>query len=165
MKKEDWTQQQNHPTTGTFTVGDTIIGDLLTRSMVLIPLAIDPHGRFGPLLQTFLFDTEPATPISFTTHKPNATSLYSKITTFPSPKGILKLADHNWKISITRAFYGHSYSAPTPTIHTLQQFGLTIIKAFAIHIRYARRRFIDRPILPPNLDPTVPLFNGQSIGT
>jgi len=91
--------------------------------------------------------------------------MYSKITTFPSPKGILKLADHNWKISKTQAFYGHSYSAPTPTIHTLQQFGLTIIKAFAIHIRYARRRFIDRPILPPNLDPTVPLFNGQSIGT
>jgi hypothetical protein len=91
--------------------------------------------------------------------------MYSKITTFPSPKGILKLADHNWKISKTQAFYGHSYSAPTPTIHTLQQFGLTIIKAFAIHIRYARRRFIDHPVLPPNPDPTVPLFNGQSIGT
>jgi hypothetical protein len=91
--------------------------------------------------------------------------MYSKITTFPSPKGILKLADHNWKISKTRAFYGHSYSAPTPTIHTLQQFGLTIIKAFAIHICYARRRFIDHPVLPSNPDPTIPLFNGQSIGT
>ena len=24
--------------------------------------------------------------------------------------------------------------------------------------------FIDHPVLPPNPDPTVPLFNGQSIG-
>ena len=91
--------------------------------------------------------------------------MYSKITTFLSRKGILKLADHNWKITKTRAFYGHSYSSPTPTIHTLQQFGLTIIKAFAIHIHYARRRFINHPVLPPDSDPTVPLFNGQSIGT
>jgi hypothetical protein len=91
--------------------------------------------------------------------------MYSKITTFPSPKGILKLADHNWKISKAGPFYGHSYSAPTPTIHTLQQFGLTIIKAFAIHIRYARCRFIDHPVLPPDPNPAVPLFDGQLIGT
>jgi len=164
-KKKIGCDSKTNPTTGTITVGDTRIGELLTCNMVLIPLAIDLHGRFGLLLQNFLFDTEPSTPISFTTNKPNATSMYSKITTFPSPKGILKLADQNWKISKTRAFYGHSYSAPTPTIHTLQQFGLTIIKAFAIHIHYARRRFIDHPVIPPNPDSTVPLFNGQSIGT
>ena len=41
---------------------------------------------------------------------------------------------------------------------------ITITKAFAIHIRYARRRFIDHPVLPPDPDPTVPLVNGQSIG-
>jgi hypothetical protein len=153
------------PTTGTITVGDTIIGDLLTRNMVLIPLAINPHRQFGPLLQTFLFDTEPTTPISFMTNKPNTTLMYSKITTFPSPKGILKLVDHNWKISKTQFFYGHSYSAPTPTIHTLQQSSLTIIKAFEIHIRYAQCRFIDHHVLPPNPDPTIPLFNGLLIGT
>jgi hypothetical protein len=133
--------------------------------MVVIPLAIDPHGRFGPLLQTFLFGHRTGNTTSFTTNKPNATSVYSKITTFTSPKGILKLADHKWKISITRAFYGHSYSAPTPTIHTtLQQFSLTIIKAFAIHIRYARRRFIDHPVLPPNPNPTVPLYQLNRYG-
>ena len=27
--------------------------------------------------------------------------------------GTLKLADHNWKLTQTRRFYGHSYSAPT----------------------------------------------------
>jgi hypothetical protein len=164
-KKKIGRDNKTDQTTGTMTIGDTVIGDLHTRNMLLIPLALDPHGRFGPLLQTFLFDTNPTTPISFAPTKPNATLMYSKITTFPSPKGILKIADHNWTLTKNCAFYGHSYSAPTPTIHTLQQFGLTIIKAYAIHIRYARRRFIDHPALPLNHDPTVPLFNGQSIGT
>jgi hypothetical protein len=115
--------------TGTTTTGDTVIGDLLDRNMILIPVAIDPFGQFGPILQTFLYDTQPTNPITFTPTKPNATSMYHQITHFPSPKGILKLTDHNWKLTQTRRFYGHSYSAPTPTINTLQEIGLTITKA------------------------------------
>jgi len=96
---------------------------------------------------------------------PNATSMYNKITHFPGPKGILKLADHNWKLTQTRQFYRHSYSAPTPTINTLQQIGLTITKAFAIHIRYARRRFLEHSAITFTPDTTVPLYNYQLIGT
>jgi hypothetical protein len=91
--------------------------------------------------------------------------MYNKITHFPSPKGTLKLADHNWKLTQTQRFYGHSYSAPTPTIHTLQQIGLTITKAFAIHIRYAQRRFLDHSTTNLTPNTIVPLYNGQSIGT
>ena len=36
--------------TGTTTTGDTVIGDLLDHNMILIPIAIDPFGRFGPIL-------------------------------------------------------------------------------------------------------------------
>jgi len=154
--------------TGTTTTSDTVIGDLLDRNMILITIAIDPFGRFGPrILQTFLCDTQPMNPITFTPTKPNATTMYHKITHFPSPnpKGTLKLADHNWKLTQTQRFYGHSYSVPTPTIHTLQQIGLTITKAFTIHIRYARQRFLDHPAITLTPDPTVPLYNGQSIGT
>jgi hypothetical protein len=79
--------------------------------------------------------------------------------------GTLKLADHNWKLTQTRRFYGHSYSAPTPTIHTLQQIGLTTTKAFAIHIRYARKRFLDHSTTNLTPNTIVPLYNGQSIGT
>jgi hypothetical protein len=56
-----------------------VIGDILVKNMVLIPLAIDPFGRFGPLLQHFLFNIPPTTPITFTNAKPNATLMYSKI--------------------------------------------------------------------------------------
>jgi hypothetical protein len=122
--------------TDTTTTGDTVIGDLLDRNMILIPIAIDPFGCLVPILQTFLFETQPTNPITFTPIKSNTTLMYQKNTHFQIPKGILKLADHNWKLTQTRRFYGHSYSAPTPMINTLQQFGLTITKAFTIHIRY-----------------------------
>ena len=65
----------------------------------------------------------------------------------------------------TPYFYGHSYSAPTPTIYTLQQIGLTITKEFDIHIRYVQRRFLDHSAITLTPNPTVPLYNGQSIGT
>ena len=166
-KKKIRRKNKTDKITGTITTGDTIIGDLLDRNMILIPIAIDPFGRFGPILQAFLYNTQPTTPITFTPTKPNATTMYHKVTHFPSPKGTLKLADHNWKLTQTRHFYGHSYSAsaPTPTIHTLQQIGLTITKAFTIHIRYARRRFLDHSTITLTPNTIVPLYNGQSIGT
>ncbi len=87
--------------TGISTIGDKVIGNILAKNMILIPLAIDPFGRFGPLLQHFLFNTLPTTPITFTNAKPKATLMYSKIMRFPSPKGVLTLANHNWKTTST----------------------------------------------------------------
>jgi hypothetical protein len=31
--------------------GDTIIGELLDQNMILLPIAIDPHGRWGPMTE------------------------------------------------------------------------------------------------------------------
>jgi hypothetical protein len=67
--------------------------------------------------------------------------------------------------SLSTPVYRHSFSAPTPTINTLQQIGLTITKAFAIHIRHARQSFLDHSAITLVLDTTVPLYNGQLIGT
>jgi hypothetical protein len=144
------------------TIGDTTIGNIIDRNMLLFPFAIDPLGRFGPILQHFLFDIPPTTPLQFSPSKPNATKMYNRFMHFPSPKGILKLAKQNWSNLKSQQFYGHSYSAPTPTIATIQQLGLTILKAFAHHIRYASRKFSDHPahILPPSGIPNPP-FNGH----
>jgi hypothetical protein len=46
--------------TSIITQGNTLIGDLLHQNMLLIPFVIDPLGRFGPLLQHFLFGSHPA---------------------------------------------------------------------------------------------------------
>jgi hypothetical protein len=80
--------------TGTAIKGDDVIGDLIRDNMNLIPFAIDPFGRLGPLARTFLFGTLPQTSITFPPSRPNAIEMHRRITSTPSPKGILPHADH-----------------------------------------------------------------------
>jgi hypothetical protein len=87
--------------TSIITRGDTLIGNLLNRNMLLIPFAIDPLGRFGPLLQNFLFGHHPSPLLRFPPSRPNATQMYTKLLQYPSPKGILLLANHNWLLHPT----------------------------------------------------------------
>ena len=134
------------PDTGAKIDGDGVIGDLLRRNMTLLPFAIDPFGRIGPLARTFLFGTTPANKLSFPQSRPNASEMHRRITSFPSPTGILPHADHIWSTTHPGRFYGHSYTAPTPSLSTLQQLGLCISKSFASHIRYAcQNKYRDQP--------------------
>ena len=116
------------PSTPIITHGNTLIGDLLHGNMLLIPFVIDPLGRFGPLLQNFLFRHHPAPQLRFPPSRPNATQMYTKLLQYPIPKGILLLANHNWSLYPTRRFYGHSYLAPTPSITTAQSLGFSLTK-------------------------------------
>jgi len=121
-----------------FTIpGETIIRELVDANTILIPFAIDPHGRFGPILQSFL--TTPSSTIpepSFPHTRPFAHIMHERATKHPAPTGILLSADAYWKTHKTRKYYGHSHTAPTaPQISTLQNLGLGITKAFSLHIR------------------------------
>jgi hypothetical protein len=104
------------------TKGDSILGDLLQQNMLLIPFAIDPLGHFGPLLQNLLFGHHPAPILRFPTSKPNGSQMYSKLLQYPSPKGVLLLADYNWSQHPTRPFFGNSYLAP-----------LLMLKQYSLH--------------------------------
>jgi hypothetical protein len=104
--------------------------------MALLPFAIDPFGRFRPILNHILLDHCLSSHIQFPPSKPNASAMYLQIMTFSCPKGILTLIDHRWKTLQTRQFFGHSYNASTPSITTLQRIGLCLSKSFASHIRY-----------------------------
>ena len=42
--------------------GDTLIGELLRRKTILIPMPIDPHGKWGPMFDRFLVNTMPPEP-------------------------------------------------------------------------------------------------------
>jgi hypothetical protein len=44
--------------------------------MTLIPFAIDPLGRLGPLARKFLFGTSPHTPLTFPASRPNAMEMH-----------------------------------------------------------------------------------------
>jgi hypothetical protein len=115
--------------------------------MTLLPFAIDPFGRLGPIARTFLFGTTPHTPLSLPPSRPNAIEMHRRITSFPSPTGILPHADHSWKSQRLRTFYGNSFTAPTPSLSTLQQLGLCVSKSFASHVRYASTKFCDHPTM------------------
>jgi hypothetical protein len=140
-KKLDCTNKTD-PSTSIITRGDTLIGNLLHRSMLLIPLGCS----VGPLLQNFLFGHHPAPQLRFPPSRPNVTQMDTPLLQYPSPKGILLLANHNWLLHPTRCFYGHSYLAPTPSINTVQSLGVSLTKAFARHVRYASRKFITSPL-------------------
>ena len=66
-------------------------------NMLLIPLTLDPHGRWGPIMENFLNLTSHNLHYQFKTNKPNAATMLSKITRHPCPIGILKTADSTWK--------------------------------------------------------------------
>jgi len=104
--------------TSPFIHGDTVIGELYHKNMVLIPFTIDPHGRFGPMLQAFLTTSNhpPQKPWRTTHsntkyHRPNANLMYSRASNPPCPLGILTSADINWHESLSptrRSFFGGS---------------------------------------------------------
>ena len=97
----------------------------------------------GPLARTFLFT--PAHKLSFPASRPHAEAMHRRVTSFPSPVGILPHADRVWSETHTRPFFGHSFTAPTPSMSTLQNLGLCICKSLASHIKYACQKFSDRP--------------------
>ena len=99
--------------------------------------AICPYGGLGPMLRRFLFGDDPIQPLSFSANKPHAATMYQDSLQSSAPHGILPLANSAWSASKPdhQRFYGHSYTAPTPQIHFLQQLGLACTKAFAFHIR------------------------------
>ena len=121
--------------------GDTIMGDLLTANTILLAFALDPFGRWGPIMQNFL--TTSTTSIQqkpFRANRPNANTMYHRATSHPAPTAILHAADSYWKSNKTRRYYGHSYTSPSPQIHTIQNLGLGITKAFSLHIRNSTLR-------------------------
>ena len=78
--------------------GDTIIGDLVNKGIVLLPMAIDPHGRLGPMAENFLFNHTPRKHIMFNEAKyPNASTMYRLATQAPAPTGIVHTANARWR--------------------------------------------------------------------
>jgi hypothetical protein len=137
---------------GTFTFaridGDDVIGDLLAKHMTPIPFAIDPFGfgRIKPLTRTFLFRTTPAQQLSFPASCPHTSEMHHRVTSFPSPVGILPHTPIAFgrQRAPTHFMETHSRHLP-PSLSTLQNLGLCICKSFAPHIKYACQKFRDCP--------------------
>ena len=124
-------------------------------------MAVDPHGRLGPFMMRFLFGTTPQ-PMTFQAQRSNAQEMYRRLTTSPCPSGIITQAAIRWKKDNTTQFYGGSHTAPTPREHTMQQLGLTLTRAYGMHLRKATEHMGTKPAKknpvididpPPGMDP------------
>jgi hypothetical protein len=138
-RKFNRTNKRDVNDTSTSIHGDKVIGDLLQQNMILLPFAIDPHGRWGPILENFLSHSSTNLEYKFNANRPNAKIMFTRATTEPCPLGILRTADHIWKQNKQQQFFGFSYTSPTPSIYTTQKLGLGITKAFTTHIRNATK--------------------------
>ena len=91
-----------------------MIGELVDKGTALIPMAVDPFGRWGPLMRGFLYQDYPRRPMTFRADKIHARRMYERILTYPCPRGVVTAACINWKHNKRQKFFGHSYTAPTP---------------------------------------------------
>jgi hypothetical protein len=109
--------------------------------MVLIPFTIDPWAWFGPMLLVFLTTTHHprqkpwhTTHTNYKYHRPDANLLYKRASQPPCQLGILISIDIRWTQSASprrRTLFGNSYTAPTPSLHSLQLIGLSKSKAYS----------------------------------
>mmetsp|Transcript_23067 Transcript_23067/g.32939 ORF Transcript_23067/g.32939 Transcript_23067/m.32939 type:complete len:162 (-) Transcript_23067:114-599(-) len=146
-------------TTNTMTRED-VLRTLHTDAKHLQMWAICPYGGMGPMLRKFLFGDDPIRELSFSSNWPQASKMYRDSLQSSAPHGILPLANSAWSSSkpAHQKFYGHSYTAPTPKISFLQQFGLACTKAFAIHLRRPTRTR-QSPQVPPGPSRAPPGLN------
>jgi hypothetical protein len=97
------------------------------KNMVLLPFTINPWAQFRPILQSYLSTSHHPPQNDWCPDRPYATLMYKRASTPPCFLGILTYADIQWsnsKSASRRKFFGNSYTAPTPSLHTIQLMGL-----------------------------------------
>jgi len=117
--------------------GNTLIRELLHRKTILIPTPIDPHGKWGPMFDWFLFNTRPPDTLTFFANRPNTALMHDLAMQHYYSLGIIPTACIKWKRNKRTKFHGHSHTTPTPKQIVHQQLGLTIMKAYAQLLRNA----------------------------
>jgi hypothetical protein len=87
----------------------------------------------GPVMRRFFLNDLPHSPLQFTSAHPEATNMSLLSSLHPGLTGILPLADAMWKRARQphEKFYGHSYTAPTPSTFFLQLFGYKLKKTWS----------------------------------
>ena len=128
--------------TGLTLSGDQIIGEMIKSNEVLIPMAVDPWGKFGDIFKHFLYGSKRPPPLldytsNATTATPHAIAMNKLATSKKTPSGILKTANKIWQNTNPNSWYGYSYMAPDPSTWAQQQIGLGITNALVHHIQRA----------------------------
>ena len=128
-------------------MGDNVISELVNKNVVMIPFTVDPHGRRGPLAESFLFGLAPRKELKLMRERPNARMMHRMATQHPCPTNVVTLAgDARWKATSSKwHFFGRSHTASGPKEYFLQKLGLSITKAYALHLCNASLKLGKRP--------------------
>ena len=123
--------------------GDQIIGEIIDNNMALLPMAITPFGKFGPIANRFWYGTSAHIPPKLYTSrdKPNAIKAAKLSIEAKVPSGILQRANKVWRIRHPGKMYGASYKAMDPKTHTNQLFGRLVCTANGAHILRSMKKF------------------------
>jgi len=94
-------------------LGDHLMGILFRMGIALIPMVLDPHGKWGPLMENFLFHYSQCKPqAKFVATRSNAAAMLKRIATLPCPMGVVTTVTLVWRHSKTQRFYRNSYTVP-----------------------------------------------------
>lgn len=94
--------------------GKRIIGELVAANVALTPMAQDLHGKWGPMMDHILFETEARQDLDIPSTHPNTVTMFRRARAPEYPMSILTMATMNWKRNRTRWFYGHTHTSPSP---------------------------------------------------
>ena len=67
--------------------GERIMGELVQANIVLLPLAIDPLGKWGPMMDRFLFGADARAEFSIPSSHPNAAAMLGERVPRPALQG------------------------------------------------------------------------------
>lgn len=84
----------------------------VSQNMILLPIAIDPHWKWGPMTENFLRLSSTSLQYKFQWDRPHASTMFIKATTLPCPIGIIKSADAIWKTTKQHPFFRYSHTSP-----------------------------------------------------
>lgn len=106
--------------------GERVIGELVNKSIVLIPRGVDPHGIWGPLMGRLLFNLPAHKDLRIPPIHPNASRMLRR--SYHGTRvscGILTTADINWQCQSII----HPTQLPSPSVyvevHSIIEINLT----------------------------------------
>ena len=94
--------------------GKEVIHSLNGKGFYIVPAAIGPHGKWGPIFDSLIIVYRTITPHIFNQENQALATIYERSTSHPCPMGIVQQAKIKWRVTKPNTFYGGSYSAPTP---------------------------------------------------
>ena len=111
--------------------GDKIIHDIFNINMVLLLMAVGPHGNIESFFELFLYSTEITKPPYFISNQIHGPAAWQVTSSNVIQKGLLIHTDTLWRLTNPGQYNDRSYNCIDHMTYLDQQLGLTISTALS----------------------------------